>query len=676
MGEAFFKERWSPDGLAAGFLKKLRRQAIDDSRAEISGLEWRSSMAYPEYHYRWTFDLKASPEQLWPFIADTNRFNRDTGVPTLELVNPGQRMRNARRRARFSIYGMPIEWEEQPFEWVRPIRFGVDRVYIKGPMARLRVLVELTQLPAGGTRVTYQIWARPKNLLGAISIPLQLKLSTKRNFGATFRKYDEIAQAGVDVEASRPAASFSARDRERLKVLRQQLVSKSLSSETSQTERLVDRLLDFIEHRDDSVVARIRPYQLADDWQEPRRLVLETCLYATRVGLLDLQWDLVCPLCRGAKVSSGSLSDITNNVHCNTCRIDFDVNFDRFVELTFRPNPAVRNVEARDYCIGSPQRSPHVVAQQLLAGKEKRAVSLPLEAGGYRMRTLELSGSQTITVSPAGASVATIAISDGGLTGEHVEIAEFAGLELENKTDSEQLFILEKTAWSDQAATAAEVTALQMFRDLFSTEALRPGEKISVGTLTILFTDLRHSTQLYREIGDATAFGRVMNHFDVLKKAISEHDGALVKTIGDAIMAVFRSPAAALVAMLEAQQVLASPEDGSMPLSLKAGLHSGPCIAVTLNDRLDYFGSTVNMAARLEGLSSGSDVIISRAVYDDAEVRELLRSGSLEASEFHMTLKGFEEEDFELWRVINEKKYQGSNPEDQRPKAQTQAIPK
>jgi class 3 adenylate cyclase len=190
-----------------------------------------------------------------------------------------------------------------------------------------------------------------------------------------------------------------------------------------------------------------------------------------------------------------------------------------------------------------------------------------------------------------------------------------------------------------------------MFRDLFATEALRPGEQISVGTLTILFTDLKHSTQLYREIGDATAFGRVMSHFDVVKKAIADHDGAVVKTIGDAVMAVFRSAADGLRAMLEAQRLLADPPDGSRPLNLKAGLNTGPCIAVTLNDRLDYFGSTVNMAARLEGLSSGSDVIISRSVYEDARVRELIESEGLSAIEFDMSLKGFEDERFELWRI-------------------------
>ncbi|HEX5886268.1 MAG TPA: adenylate/guanylate cyclase domain-containing protein, partial [Pyrinomonadaceae bacterium] len=295
--------------------------------------------------------------------------------------------------------------------------------------------------------------------------------------------------------------------------------------------------------------------------------------------------------------------------------------------------------------------TPHVVAQQLLPAGEQRVLNLPLESGSYRLRTLELPGAQNITVSPDGATSAQVALSKNRSSRDPLNLAERLTLDLLNDTEAEQLVILERMAWSDQATTAAEVTALQMFRDLFASEALRPGEQISVGTLTVLFTDLRDSTKLYREIGDATAFGRVMNHFDVLKNAIAEHEGAVVKTIGDAVMGVFRCAADGLLAMLEAQRALAQPGEGTMPLQLKAGLHTGPCIAVTLNDRLDYFGSTVNLAARLEGLSSGSDVIISRPVYEDAEVRELLVEKGLAAVEFDMTLKGFENERFELWRI-------------------------
>ena len=609
-------------------------------------------MSFRELHKRWEFDLKSSPERLWPFIADTNRFNRDTGVPEIEVDADQKPRRNARRKVRLSIYGLPVEWEEQPFEWVKPFRFGIERVYSKGPLSRLRVLAELKPNDDGGTHLIYQLWSTPRNLPGAFAVGLQVNLIVSRRFRDAIKKYDAAAFEGAKAEANEPNVSQSSFDRARLESLRQKLVADLEQAELPPEKcALADRLVDFLEHADDLAVTRIRPYKLADDWNVPRRDVLEIFLRATRVGLLDFQWDLLCPLCRGPQESGRSLKDINAHVHCPGCQIDFEVNFDRYVELTFRPNPAVRRVNVFAFCIGSPQMTPHVVAQQLLPAGQERVLNLPLESGSYRLRAMELPGAQDVTVSPDGATAAQVVLSSSGFSRDVLNVAQRFTLELRNETDAEQLVMLERMEWNDQATTAAEVTALQMFRDLFASEALRPGEQISVGTLTVLFTDLRESTKLYREIGDATAFGRVMTHFDVLRKAIADHDGAVVKTIGDAVMAVFRCAADGVEAMLEAQQVLATPSDGSMPLQLKAGLHTGPCIAVTLNDRLDYFGSTVNLAARLEGLSTGSDVIISRPVYEDAQVRELLASHHLSATEFDMTLKGFDEERFALWRV-------------------------
>jgi len=329
------------------------------------------------------------------------------------------------------------------------------------------------------------------------------------------------------------------------------------------------------------------------------------------------------------------------------------VNFEQSVELTFRPNPSIRAVNVESFCVGGPQATPHIAVQQLLPPGVRRSVNIQLEEGRYRLRTMSKEGWQSLLVSPNGTCGALLRAVPEGWPDKETQLGKCSELSFENATDEEQLFILERTKWSDEAATAAEVTALQTFRDLFATEALRPGEQISVGTLTVLFTDLKNSTRLYREIGDATAFGRVMNHFDVLKKVIADEDGALVKTIGDAVMAVFRRPAAAMRAMLHAQEILAKPTDGGLPLTLKAGLHTGPCIAVTLNDRLDYFGSTVNLAARLEAQSTGGDVVISTVVYADPEVRELLNDTELklQTTRFEIPLKGFDEEQFELWRV-------------------------
>jgi len=611
-----------------------------------------------EFHYRWEFDLESSPEQLWPLVADTNRFNRDTGVPAIEISkSESSNLKNARRRLRLSAFGIPVEWEEQPFEWIRPSRFGVVRRYTSGPMSELRVLVELVPLekPSGktpihphqslGTKLVYEVWATPKNIVGLIAIPIQIGIVSARNFAQTLRDYDELARNGRTAANLSTTVEFVPGGRARLIALSERLAEGGIDGE------LVALLVDHIENADDFALSRIRPYELARQWKQPQREVLETCLCATRAGMLDLQWNLICPMCRGGG-PAGSLRDIASQVHCPGCNIDFTVNFEQSVELTFRPNPSIREAEGENFCVGGPQVGPHIAAQQLLPARTTRSIEVSLDAGRHRVRTMGLPGWQHVRAIEQGEKVATLRATSEGWSSEELLIAQNADISFENATDEEQLFILERTAWSDDAATAAEVTALQVFRDLFAAEALRPGEKISVGTLTVLFTDLKNSTRMYREIGDATAFGRVMNHFDILKEVITEENGAMVKTIGDAVMAVFRSPAGALRAMLHAQQRLASPPDGMLPLSLKAGLHVGPCIAVTLNDRLDYFGSTVNLASRLEGQSTGDDVIVSTAVFSDPEVRDLLNDpgNGFVATRFEMSLKGFEEQQ-ELWRV-------------------------
>ena len=618
-----------------------------------------------EFHYRWQFDLQSTPEQLWPLVADTNRFNRDTGVPEVETVGEAN---GFTRRLRLSTFGIPVEWDEQPFEWVRPQRFGVVRRYTKGPVAELRVLADLTPRERAksepqedaandqtGTTLTYEVWARPRNFLGTLAIPIQIGVISARNFARTFRKYDELAHREPAAELNRATkVEFTPGGRTRLIELGERLVAGGAD------ENLVALLVDHIENADDFALTRIRPYQLAARWNHSRRELLELCFEATRAGLLDLQWNLICPMCRGGDAKD-SLVELCESVHCAGCNIDFNANFEQSVELTFRPNPSIRHLDMETFCVGGPQVTPHIVAQQLLPPRHGRKVALKIEAGRYRLRTSNIRGWQHLLVTDGGACDVPLRASAEGWTDQELAIAKHCELRFENATDEEQLFVLERTQWSDEAATAAEVTALQMFRDLFATEALRPGEQISVGTLTVLFTDLKNSTRLYREIGDATACGRVMNHFDVLKHAISENDGALVKTIGDAVMAVFRRPANALRAMLEAQERLANPPDGRLPLTLKAGLHTGTCIAVTLNERLDYFGSTVNLAARLEGQSTGGDVVISTAVYSDPEVRELLQDcANFAAARFEIPLKGFDEEQFELWRIARAKAVTGN----------------
>ncbi len=599
-----------------------------------------------ELHSRWEWRLRSSPDELWPLVTNTNRFDYDAGMPAVEQSWERAQTGGERIRAvRSMLGGMPVEWEEKPFEWVRPRVFGVERLFRKGPLRKLRVLVELTPIPTGGTVVIYQSWLSPSSVFFSLVLSLQLRFSMPGKFAAIFRRYDELAGSGLPIVTFPHSVALAPGARKRIEAARAALQEAGGD--------IADKLIHLIETADDMTLSRLRPYALADGWHSPRNNALELLLKATRAGLLNLQWDLLCPFCRGAPRSAETLATVGKQVHCDGCNIDFEVNFERSVELTFKPNPAVREVVTREYCTGGPGVTPHIVAQQVLAPRSARDLTLPLEPGRYRMRAGDFPGGRYFTAVEGGGAADSFHVSAEGWPLDEPLVSLKPALRVINETDSEQVIIIERTAWGDQAVTAAEVTALQVFRDLFSAEALRPGEQISVGSLAVLFTDLRDSTALYREIGDAPAFGRVMAHFDVLHDAVAEHGGAVVKTIGDAVMAVFRRPVGALNAILQAQREFSHETQDGRPLRLKAGIHFGRCIAVTLNERLDYFGSTVNFAARIQRLSSGGDVILSGAVFDDHEVAEMLalRSREVNTESFGAVIRGFDNENFLLTRV-------------------------
>lgn len=591
-----------------------------------------------EFYFDWRWNLRSAPQAIWRFAADTNRFNRDTGQPEVELLENVKGVKRVRMKL-----PVRVEWVEEPFEWTYPYSFGILRRYSKGPIDEMRVQANFDPTPEGGTCIRYQTWIKTSNLLSQLGIPFAIGVIAKNRFEKAFRAYDQLVHEPVN-QAPPP--------RERGSRVRARFQSRTRAVvEQGSEPALVARLEEFLDQADDLSVQRIRPYALADRWGVSRRAVLEMFLRATRAGILDMSWELLCPSCRGKAEGYSSLGGVKARAHCDTCQIDFAVNFDHNIEVVFRPNPWVRSVELEAaFCVGSPQFQPHVVMAQKISALRSLPVDLQLEPGRYTLRASAVPGSVSVMADAEGLPRSDIRVTSFGWPPEQGHISLRPTLNLINATDADQTFQLERTAWSDQAATAADVTALQVFRDLFASEVLRPGEEISIGAVTLMFTDLRDSTRLYRKIGDAPAFGRVREHFDVLEQAVASAGGAIVKTMGDAVMATFHSPVEALRAVWDAQTRIA--EHGEPLLWLKVGIHKGPCIAVNLNERLDYFGSTVNVAARLPDFSQGGELIFTDEIYDDPEVQQFLEENAKlgAMSPFTSKLKGFDEP-FTMWRL-------------------------
>ena len=594
-----------------------------------------------EFHFFWQWDIKSAPEAIWPFAADTNRFNRDTGQPEIEMLSNVM----GTKKLRMKLPIIKVEWEEEPFEWTYPYSFGIVRKYSKGPLDDMRVQVNFDPLPEDGTHVTYQTWINTSNLLAQIGIPLAIGVIAKGRFMKAFRLYDRIAKTGdLLLEGTRPRG-LSSSGRSRFKSQSEAVIGQGTSPE------LVKHLEEFFEQADELSLQRIRPYALADRWKVNRRAVLEMFLRATRAGILDMYWDLLCPSCRGTTEGHTNLAEVHGTSHCSTCQIDFTVNFDHNIEVVFRPNPSIVKIEFNAaFCVGSPQMQPHVFMTQTISALRPLPVPMQLEQGRYTLRASNVPGSLSLFADADGDEKVDIRATTFGFPLEGGHVSLLPTLNLINATEADSTFTLERTTWSDQAATAADVTALQVFRDLFATDVVRPGEEISIGSVVLMFTDLRDSTRMYRKIGDASAFGRVREHFEILEKAIAEEGGGIVKTMGDAVMATFRHPIDALRSVWKAQTEIA--KRGEPMLWLKVGLHKGPCIVVNLNDRLDYFGSTVNITARLPGFSQGGELIFSEEFYSDPEIRDFISKNIPPSalSSFSGDLKGFDEP-FTMWKL-------------------------
>ena len=158
-------------------------------------------MATKEFYYRWEWMLQSSPQQLWSLVADTNRFDHDTGLPAYDEPEKSSTtgLINTRRRLRIRMFGIPLDYVEEPFEWVRPYRFGVIRNYLPGflplmqPLKQLRVQAQLNETADGGTHLIYEVWVVPQNILGNLVIPIQIGQIYARRFAKTFLAYDKVA---------------------------------------------------------------------------------------------------------------------------------------------------------------------------------------------------------------------------------------------------------------------------------------------------------------------------------------------------------------------------------------------------------------------------------------------------------------------------------------------------
>ncbi|GAC1362690.1 MAG: hypothetical protein NVSMB3_10980 [Acidobacteriaceae bacterium] len=585
------------------------------------------------FHCELHFDVPFPPERVWPILADTDRINRRVGLPpTRKRVLSSEAVTSVRVNAR--MLGIRLEWDEEPFEFVENRYYNVRRKMKRGPVLEFNGGARFERTETG-THVHVHAEFLPANHLGQLFLGMQWK-KTKRDWIAL------VASASAKLAGEEPFAFGAGVDR----------ATSSVENATrnrlhSMAGRLADDpmaslLFNHLATAPDYALNRIRPRVLSREWGVDAYGVLRLCLHAVRAGVLDLSWDLICPNCQGASQRWSSLGEVEVRAHCDTCQINFDANFDRAVEVTFRPSARIRVVQEVTYCSAGPLNTPHIVAQTVLSPGEERVLETGLSSGRYRLRNLTADRVHWLYVDE-GTEASSSSVEFGGeeirVTREVLRPGEIS-LRVVNGSRQRVQFILERFESYEDRMSAAVVTVYQEFRDLFSSEVLSQDTSLAVRALPLLFTDLKGSTALYRALGDASAYALVRDHFEVLKARLAHHGGGLIKTIGDAIMAAFPTADAAVLCALEFHADIAEFNlTARQPLVLKIGLHQGPSLAVrSFDGHLDYFGTTVNLAARAHAEGMGGDIVITRALHEDPSLGGLLDGLTVEP--FQAPLRG------------------------------------
>src|SRR6185437_4691499 len=244
------------------------------------------------------------------------------------------------RRGQGKAAGYTLAWEEKPYEWILNRYFRQSRVFTKGPFRRFGPVFEIVpeDVPGGHrSKVSYTLECEPLTWVGRLFGNRLLRqagdMVEKRMLqAAAFAKGDRATMFEL------PPPELPAGARERAAALAEAIDRSPYGNGLGKrlTEQVLTSMAGDLTH--------LRPKPLARDWDVAPRSVIEACLAAVRAGLLTMKWDLLCDNCR---------------------------DFERNVELSFSPAPAIRPLMAGGYCLSGPMATPHVLVQVLLQPGER-----------------------------------------------------------------------------------------------------------------------------------------------------------------------------------------------------------------------------------------------------------------------------------------------------------------
>ena len=392
---------------------------------------------------------------------------------------------------------------------------------------------------------------------------------------------------------------------------------------------------------------RINPYYVAGDTVKNIKRITSEFLHGVKAGAFDLHWDIHCPHCNMITDEFKDLADTSEMSFCPMCERDFKIDLLDRVEVTFSLNKEIEDPKLRPVCAPPPVLQNKLQLVTPLYCTESETVTL--EQGRYRYccpltlakGVLKVEGPETEEIQEI--KLKQLAGSDFDFTELTVRPGKVK-VELTN-TDHNLSGLILHTEELPQELKLEQLplrlSGIQLlhypdYKRLFGEQVISERERVKIRAITIMFTDITGSTRMYETLGDTKAYNIVRDHFEIFFESIEKYGGKIIKTIGDAVMASFISNEQAIMAAVAAvtsfrEYNLTRPQ--SEWIQVRIGLHRGTALLVNLNNSIDYFGSTVNKAARIQNLSKSDEVSFSEDVDNDQAFLTALQAAGV--SEIH-----------------------------------------
>jgi class 3 adenylate cyclase len=525
-------------------------------------------------------------------MSDTSRMNKTMGLPPWQEAEL-----NGSRIVRTKVLGQQQEWVESPWTWIVNQEIHQARIYKKGLMLKqagvFRILSDKTSDDLHQVEVSFTWHGGPllKFVIGPMSANFIKKAMTEYILNQE-RIY--FADTQAQTVFLTPLRNLTAQDND--------FIAMIVKDTQSQKPETLKTILSYLVASDSLDIHKINPKKLAKDIAAELHEVVEQLAILTEYGYLALTWDVICPHCRGPKVEATKLQLLTSSTVCQTCDVEFSTDTGPSIEVTFKPQSKFRKTESMTYCAAEPAKKAHILISWPTTDMVSKKVTL--KPGAYRARTLHGKKECAFKIEDKQASSQQV-----NLDFKQPLITLAPGeIEITYSSNEQDYFVFESLAWSEEKYLVGEALSNVHIRHLVNDDLLKSGVKLNVGEQIILFTDIVGSTPMYKKLGDNKAFIAVHDHYIEIEKIIKANAGVVVKFIGDAVMAAFTDVSLALKAN---QEIHLAFKDHKNSLVLRTSFHIGHVLCVNLNVGLDYFGQTVNTAAKLQGWAEGFETAVS-----------------------------------------------------------------